>query len=384
MACKGCGGVGAYFSPTGAEIQQGAGEYVENMPWAGAAHDGSLGNLSYGAPTYGPVGPGMPLPPMPRGGFAPRKVVTRSRSVPIAPQFSSQAAGVGEYVESMPWAGSYQDGLFGAGSGMNESYPGELQTYQDGSLGSLGGDTADGRITSYGDGILGIPEFAASGDDPVNAYGDGVLGTPAYASAPQFDYGMLNGLGAASAGVVLDLTKPAVMKEMKAALAISGPALGVASGAGDKYTAEWYDDPLWDAKATELLIAWMQWYDTDIAKPGSGVAGSPELVVNQPGGTYPNPKGVAAILSMGVGSAGYPGGAGYFQTNFPNLYAWMQAMQASQFDYASAAVTKPFFTARDQAQASSGGMKMSTMALIGLGVVGVLGAVVVFVGRRKR
>jgi hypothetical protein len=350
----------AYFSHQGATIQQGAGEYFGDLPPVAQSYrDGSLGR---------------------------RRTGTR---------------GLGDYFDGVPpYAQSFSDGSFGGELGAE--YPGPLTNFRDGSLGALGmplwlnGKQIDGTATivhgdspTAGGGVLGpdaggdggaLGPGAATVEDPrvaVTPWGDGVLGAPASASSAggnleSYNDGImsLTGLGAVTAPNVLDLTDPAAVRELKAALAYAYPP-ALADTA--TYDEAFYANPLWDAKATKLATDWAKAFTT-----GSTAS----LLTSASGGQYPTSSGVASIIATGVG-APIENRPAWFQSSFPILFAYYSAAIAAQMDMSKFSVSKPFFTA-EEAAGGGGGMKMSTMALIGLGVVGAIGAALVITHVKKK
>lgn len=344
----------------------------------------------------------------------------------MAARIKRGASGFGDYFEAPPWAGAYQDGSFGYGSPETASYPGPLQAHRDGALGALAGalfingqeltgnttithtgDSAGGGIlgpggeassvtdggslgpgasegkrmrdvVAYRDGILGNPWPQESFPGPSAAYSDGVVGSPLWESGPDLDM-PISGLGAASAANTLDLRDPAVVKELKAALAFAIMDVALAEGGRMVRDELYYQDPNWTAEATEHATEWAARY---LAAQSLGPDQESAVLIRTAGGAYPNVKGVVGITAMGVGSP--QGDPGYYATNFPRLKAFTDALNASSFAFDQFAVAEPFYSATQRSQGGSPGVRMSTVAMIGLGVVGMIGAAVVYSTLRKK
>jgi len=422
--------------------------FDETPPWAGSYRDGSLGQLPYtykpatstaqaaqdawrapGAICESPSGPVLCATGQP--------VATRRRR-PGPPR--QRMAGTGDYFDQVPpWAGAYKDGSFGIRAQLDENYPGPLQSFQDGSMGGLGtlggplfvnGEEMTGRtsilhdagaggnlgpgggpgegtvgdggslgpgaaetsqaaylesaskpIQAYGDGVVGAPHYQETMPGGLVAYREGTLGRPGYFAPPEFNYGM-TGLGAVASEVTLDLRDPAVVKEVRAAMVMTGVNPDMLQNSQD-YVAL-IEDPLWGPQTTELFLTWLDWYKTQVLQQGTSPVPDAELAITGSGGTYPSAKGIMSLVATGVGSPGYPGNPQGFQTGYPKLSAFTTAILALGSDYSQVAVVQPYFTERDVVQGEGGGMKVSTMALIGLGIVAVVGGAVVFATRRKK
>lgn len=181
----------------------------------------------------------------------------------------------------------------------------------------------------------------------------------------------MSGLGAASAGV-LDMTDAATVRELKTALAY---------GWGESLTQEnqriwdaaFFESPIWGPKASDLTDRWAA---QTLALPDTGDLTRAALVVDTPRGSYLTAQGVGTLIALGVGA---PMVGLNFAGDFPILSAWMAATQQ---DPASASVTPPYFSESDRTGGGLG-INMSTVALVGLGAVGLIGAVIVLGGRRK-
>ena len=344
--------------------------------------------------------------------------------------------GAGSYFDRRPpVAEAFKSGVFGRG--LDENYPGPLRSHQDGSLGSLGlplfvngneiiepvsiahgarpatdggtlgtgggqssvvsdGGTLGagasqngaampeqmpGSLIAYREGILGQPQYSRDMPGPLQAMYGGTVGAPPYAEAPRFTWPTA-GLGAAPDPQVLDLSAPAVVKEMKAALAIATPAVAMTEEGLNYFTEDFYQSPYWGPKASELFAAWLDQFE-ETAAAAQQAASRSGLSVDVPGGLYPTPQGAITVAMMGVGSPGTPGNPEYFRSNFPALSAFVLAGVATEMDLSDFVVVPPFFSESERLRETKG-VKMSTIALVGLGVVGALGAAVVIGTRRRK
>jgi hypothetical protein len=330
----------------------------------------------------------------------------------FSPQGAPIAEAVGEYFGRPPVAMAFKDGVFGRQ--LDENTPGPLTAHRDGSLGGplyingelvpqpviirhsgggeelegggilgagaeptsepYGPELAPGPIDAYRDGILGAPPYAVPMPGATRAYREGIIGAPPYHEPAAFSL-PVSGLGA-TAATVLDLTDPAVVKELKLAIAWSwGEPL---SEVGQQtWDAAFYDDPIWGAKATQLLNGWV---DFILAHPNTAAGTTRQLLVlDTAKGAYPSPVGINAIILTGVGA---PVAVNVnFERDFPHLFAWRTALlggaAASDFE-----LLPPYFSEAERLAGASG-VSMSTVALVGLGAVGLIGAAVVFGRRRK-
>jgi hypothetical protein len=397
---------GAYFSDQGTPIQQGVGDYFERKPPVATAFKSGVF--------------GRQLP-----GDYPGKLM------------SFRDGSLGEYFGNRPpVATAFKSGVFGRQ--LDENQPGPLMAFRDGSLGSLGlplfidgqlmedpvaithgqppgsggvlgpgagpggGAVSDGGtlgpgageggavgpevqpgpLTAYQSGILGEPPYPELMPGPLTAYREGVLGRPAYARAPGFAWPTA-GLGVVADPKTIDLRDAATVAQVKQAIAMAVPGVALTQEGSTYYDELFYESPLWGAKASELFAAWLDMF-AELDQP----AGQPEipraeLAVDVPGGIYPTARGLVTLVMMGVGSPGMPGNPEWFATNFPKLKMFVEAAIAVGMDMTQLSVVPPFFSEGERVREAKG-IKMSTVALVGLGVVGVLGAAVVIGTRRKR
>lgn len=412
---------GAYFSDQGASINESVGDFFETPPVAMAYRDGSLGAEFQTPPPPVRV-------PSPRG----RRVWIDRRGRDRRAYRSAPVRGVGEFFDVPPVAMAFKDGVFGYRSQLDESYPGPLVAHADGSLGAFGlplfidgtevdqpvtivhggRPTADGGVLgtgardagvsdggtlgaggaevpgspelqpepliSYRDGILGHPDFIEQMPGRLQAYGDGVVGNPRY-ERPAWNWGALSGLGSVGDPHVLDLRDAATVREVKYALGFAMADVTLSQEGQAVYTPQFFDEPVWSILAAELFTQWVARYTSQV---GAGV--TPQmLAVNGTGGMYPTPMAVQTMVAMGVGSPGQPGNPVWFQTNFPVLAQFSQAVVAAGSDLSQFTVVGPYFSQHERREGESG-TKFSTLALVGLGAIGAIGAALVVTTVLKR
>jgi len=379
----------SYYSQQGARIAQAVGEYVPGtgLPVAKAFKDGVFGQQ---------LNETMPGPLM----------ASRDGSLGCAGRCGTR--GLGRYFDGRaPMARAYREGSLGAPLYVNgQEMPSPVTITHAGTLGpagagngdvvsdggTLGAGAAEGpasgpspetheqTLSAWRDGVLGNPPYSQSMPGPLMAQYGGTVGAPPYSEAPVFTWpappvsgiGSLRGLGAAEAGA-LDLKDPATVRELKQALALAWPE-SLTQDNQRIWDAAFFESSVWGPKASDLTDRWVEFW---LRQPEVTHTRA-QLVVDTPKGMYPTAAGVATILATGVGSAG----VGIdFAGGMPILYAWQQTWIATEG--AGVSVSAPFFSESERVSAA-GGMPMSTIALIGLGALGLVGAVVVLGGRRRR
>ena len=347
---------------------------------------------------------------------------------------------VGDYFERPPVATAFKDGIMNFRPQLDENYPGKLTSFQDGSLGSLagplfvngeqfdapleirhggpsvpggsvlgrGGETngaqngggvlgsgasegnggtypeaAPGPIDAYADGIVGTMPYTETMPGPHMAYRDGVMGANSlHRAAGRSQFSGLRGLGAllglGSSPKIIDLRDPATLREVKQAMSFAVPDVAMTEAGVTVYDAAYYASPIWEPKASEILGTWLERYLA--AMPGTPAAA---LVTIGEAGTYPTPIALMTMIAQSVGSPGTPGNPEFFQTNYPILSAFSRAAQAAEMDFSGFSVVPPY--ASEAARSAGGqGARLSTMALVGLGVVGALGAALIIHTTVKR
>jgi hypothetical protein len=297
----------------------------------------------------------------------------------------SGAAGLGSSKDIM----AYKDGVLG-GVGA-----GPLQAFKDGSLGAAGGP-----LQAFEDGSLGMPLFleTPSGsmqlEDPVvirhgnlggtlQAYKDGVLGEYFQSGVGEYFTGMA---GCSSCGQsdipankpastpILNLSDPAVMLELKNAIAAAPWLLVHAQLAADQLEAD-LKNPKWTDYTRQLAEAWMQGYGPWAASTLNSGGNSNTTDVQtytaaaqegfEPPSQIPNTLGVQAIWSVlqfaFMGEDGQGKNAMFTPSQFPNLLQFVAAVQANNGEGAVAYVSKEMNTAN-----------MVTFGIGALAVAGIL------------
>jgi hypothetical protein len=323
------------------------------------------------------------------------------------------AAGIGSFFSGQPaWAGAYKDGSLGEYFGGDAPWAG---SYKDGSLGRSEGGLNYGPARAFRDGSIGAVEQAAAGvgaayeqaaagiglgypllvdgmpvDQPITIYhGPPMSGCTACGQVP---YGPLRArkdgvLGAVDDAVnanTLDLQNASALKEMKMAMAQFAPEAALVQtpdtdpSIGNAYFDDaFYASPIWDVKADKL---WWICQTKLLAMPNSIYKAPGDITQTKGTHNWPKPAGVAAVSMLGPGNPQQ--GANYFQTNYPILYAYNQAIQAAGGSLSKFKVTEPFFT---QAEVVKGkGFSFAGMgvgALLGLGAVAAVGGFLLL--RRK-
>lgn len=257
-----------------------------------------------------------------------------------------------------------QEGAAGLGdSGPSSFMPPPVHAVREGSLGEyfsangLGATNTFMRpgTRAFRDGSLGDDTFYRPS---TRAYRQGSIG----------EY--FSGVGALPSPTTLDLTNPATLKEFKAIMARVAPDGMAINADGVQYWDEaWYDNGIWDEKADEL------WAAIDAVYPIQAPSESISATVN--GHQYPTVPGASAVVGAGMSAFG----AEIFSSSFPNVNAWLAQASA---DPEGAAVGEPYFTLEETITGKKTGMAMSTMAWAGAAGVAVLGAALVFGGKKKK
>jgi len=264
------------------------------------------------------------------------------------------AAGLGQYDGMLA---AYRDGVVGGHGG--DPMPGPLQAFRDGSLGQI-----EGQLHAYADGVLG-GRPGADGNGALLAYRDGSLGRYRRRRGLRGlgEY-FLSGLGATAS---LDLSDPAVLTELKMAVALAAPALTLTPEGQQIYSPAWYDSGIWDDAAS---AAWFQ--AAQAVATAKGVA--PETLTVMEPRMYPNGAGIAALVESYRSSASY--GEAYLASTFPRLAAG-----------SGAEVSPPYFSLEEKVTgeaAPASPMQMSRMAMYGLGAAVIAGVVLVVQKRKKK
>lgn len=259
----------------------------------------------------------------------------------------SHQYGGGDSGELAAWA----DGVVGGNA--PDAVPGELFAYHDGSLGGEASPATIGDdISSYHDGVLGDRKnFVVPGFGPLQSFHDGSLG--AYAAA----------IGAAAENV-LDLGDANVLKELKVAMSLIAPEQTLTMDGQKVYTPDWYTNGIWDPQASLL---WQYIVSKTSAFKGKTVS------VDLGAQTYPNATGIGFMVAALAAPQSGTYGPDYVKKNLPALYAWFTA--------GGGTVLAPYLSLTDKTKGARGApsseMKMSTVALYGLGAVALFGVALV-------
>jgi hypothetical protein len=245
---------------------------------------------------------------------------------------------------------AFADGVVGGAPPVYQM-PGELAAFHDGSL----GQTEDDPISVWHDGVLGNRSSGMPGFGPSAAYQDGSLG--AYARA----------IGAAAENL-LDLGDANVMKELKTALAFMAPEMTLTPDGQKIFTSDWYTNGIWDPASSQL---WQYIVSKTPAFSGKDVS---QAIDSQ---TYPNGAGIGFVVGALAAPQSGTYGPDYVKKNMPALYAWFTA--------GGGTVLAPFLSLTDKTQGvrgTSSAVKMSTVAMYGLGAVALFGLALVFMKKR--
>ena len=285
--------------------------------------------------------------------------------------------------------GSLGPGAAGNGARTNGGTlgPGGAENGANTNGGTLGAGAAEGTgpapesqggpLMAYREGILGHPDCLPPPPGPLTAQYDGILGRPPY----NYNWPVA-GLGqTAGPANIVNLKNAQMLKEIKTAMSMATANVALTME-GMAYWDEWYyQEEFWSPKASELLLDWLDVY-AELA--GAQAVPAEQLAVASDKGTYPTPIAIGTMVAMGVGSPGMPGNPDYFRTNFPSLAAFMDAVIASGSNYGQFATNPPYFSPTELARGEEGGLQMSTVALMGLGLVGIGGIALVLMTSRKK
>ena len=294
---------------------------------------------------------------------------------------------------------AYADGSVG-GKEQNPEMPGPLTAYHDGSLGRIshqygGGDSGElqawadgvvggnppdsvpGELFAYHDGSLGESAGRGIGQDEASAWHDGVLGSrslynmPGFGPLQSFHDGSLGAyaraIGAAAENV-LDLGDANVLKELKVAMSFIAPEQTLTMDGQKVYSADWYTNGIWDPQASLL---WQYIVSKTSAFQGKTVS------VDMGAQSYPNATGIGFMVAALAAPQSGTYGPDYVKKTMPALYAWFSA--------GGGTVLPPYLSLTDKTKGVRGAagstMKMSTVAMAGLGAVALFGLAMIF---RKR
>lgn len=160
----------------------------------------------------------------------------------------------------------------------------------------------------------------------------------------------------------LDLTDPAVLREIRMAMAWAQITAYLFSTEPDVMaefnTPAFLDDPVWGVASTKLAYIWIDQYELH-----RGPLAADEVFVAP--NMYPTAKGVTVIM----GELGYFTDSGsQLPQMFPRLSAFMEAVGPQHGE--GGEVDPPFLSDAGKQEGGSG-LQASTLAMAGIGAVGV-------------
>jgi len=273
-----------------------------------------------------------------------------TRPVRGAGRLPPQAAVNGLIGMLPPQAQAGLRGLAEAETPVDVPLDGEAQAFRDGVFGRMAPEPFGERETAWRDGIfspaLGLGQFRRSWQQRLR----------------------MRGVGQNGNGVVVSLSDPATVREVKAAMGLL--AQPVVLAAPTTYSQAWFESGSWDEAASQLWFQVAQMLAT--TQPISPAA--------MTSGTAPNiyPSGLGIVALMGSFRASPDYGAEYAASNFPMLDGATTSALA-QLD----ATGTPMIQTAAPGAAPRGAMRASTVAMLGLGAV-VVGLGVVAMGRGRR
>ncbi len=170
----------------------------------------------------------------------------------------------------------------------------------------------------------------------------------------------------------LDLKNPEVIRELKGAMASAPFMLPFVFGddAERDFTGDFFqDNEVWGLRETKFARLWWDAYDR-ISENTAGLFVYPHL--------YPSSKGVLEI--MGVLGYGVPKPAVVDFSNFPHLTQFVDALQG---DPKRGSLVVPFVSDQDL-EGSALPLKTGTIALVVVGLLGLVLSGFVFGGATKK
>lgn len=180
-------------------------------------------------------------------------------------------------------------------------------------------------------------------------------------------------VAAAAPVAVLDLKNPAAVIELKTAMAMAPYMLPLVFGqdAEPDFDEGFFKDPIWGMKATKFGRLWIEQFK----KASPGIPNADAMLVSP----HLFPASVGALMSLV--SLGYrqPVANPIDFSNFPILTAYFDATGG---DPSKGSVVAPFFSVEEQ-QGGVPTVQASTIAMIGLGLVGIVALGLVFSGKKR-
>jgi len=266
----------------------------------------------------------------------------------LPPQAAVNGIGIGMLP---PQAQAGVRGLAEAETPVDVPLEGEAQSYRDGIFGRMAPEAFGERETAWRDGIfspaLGLGQFRRPWQQRLR----------------------MRGIGQNGNGVVVSLSDPATVRELKSAMALM--AQPVVLAAPSTYSQAWFESGSWDAAASQLWFQVAQILATTQPIP-------PDAMTS---GAAPNiyPSGLGIVALMGAFRASPDYGTEYAAATFPMLDGATTAALA-QLD----ATGTPMIQTTAPGAARAGQMRASTVAMIGLGAVAIALGVVATSRRRRR
>lgn len=177
------------------------------------------------------------------------------------------------------------------------------------------------------------------------------------------------------ARIKLDLQDAETVKQLKSAMAVAPFMLPFILGdkADSDFDERFFDDPVWGQLATKFTRLWIQGFskfNPDIPNPDSMFV-SPHL--------YPRSVGVLMVLV----AIGYRQPSAPQVVDFSNLPKLTQFFDETEGDPTKGVVLAPFFS-REEQEGSASPLKASTIAAVGLGLLGVVAFGLVLGGKKRR
>lgn len=179
----------------------------------------------------------------------------------------------------------------------------------------------------------------------------------------------------AASSVVLDLEDPAAVRQLKAAMGMTPFMLPLVFGdeADPDFNEAFFDNPIWDSRATKFGRLWLESYKK--AFPSN--AGSADRFFVAPH-LFPSSLGVMMILVV----------LGYKQpvqasVDFSSLDRLTAFFDEAGGDPSQGSVKAPFFSS-DAQRGGASKLQASTIAVAGLGLLGLVALGLAFGGKKRR
>lgn len=170
--------------------------------------------------------------------------------------------------------------------------------------------------------------------------------------------------------VVLDLQDPEAVLQLKSAMAMAPFMMPIVFGEGVEadFDEVFFRNRVWDAKATKFARLWLDEYK----KAFPNISNADVMLVTPH--LYPSTTGVLVVLAL----LGYkqPADTGIDFSQFPLLTSFYDATEGNP--ERGKVKAPPFSTSESKT------IQANTLALAGLGVLGVLALGLIFGGKKKR